>query len=119
MADKKKPGIMIAVGVGKPKGDGMPPPGMHDEEPPKPPAEEGGGGQKHSREDALVVNEDQRCANCQNYDATSGECSEVEGYFDPGASCLRYFEPAGAADDEPETPGESEAAEPAEAVGAR
>ena len=100
---KKKPGLVIAVGVGKPKGGPMKPPGMDDDEMPDSPTDEKSDGSKVPREKALVIEEDHRCSNCEHYDATSGECAKVEGYFDPGAACLRYFEPMGDEDsDEPD-----------------
>ena len=102
---KKKPGLMIAVGVGKPKGGPMRPPGMDDDEgidhvEEHDTDDESGG--KVSREKALVVPEDHHCSECLNYDATSGECSKVEGIFEAQDACLRYFKHAQPEDEESE-----------------
>ncbi len=87
----KKPGIMIAVGVDKPKG--MKAPGLEDKAPMKPDAEDEGG--KASVAEAHKVGADQHCKDCANYQAESGECSKVDGYWDPEDACVRYFEAAG------------------------
>ncbi len=50
-------------------------------------------GAKVSREKALVVEAAHHCGQCENYQAESGECSKVEGSFDPDDACLRYFTP--------------------------
>jgi hypothetical protein len=113
---KKKPAVTIAVGIGKPKG--MPPPGSLKDEPPAPdevPAE--GGEKKVSAEDALVVRADKHCDSCANYDAASGDCAKVDGYFDPSDACLRYYEPVSddeGAEDPAEEAGETPAEEAAE-----
>jgi hypothetical protein len=111
---KKKPALVIKVGVGKPKDGEMPPPmpKSADDGEGEDPSEEDGAGGKVSREKALVIDENHRCDNCQNYDATSGDCSKVEGYFDPGSACLRYFEPMeGSGDEEAGESPDDEAAE--------
>jgi hypothetical protein len=94
----KKPGLTVAIGVGPsksgPPGDDKP--DTPDESTPKP--EDGG---KVSPEQAVVLRAGEECHMCQNYAPESGECSKVEGYFDPEDRCIKYFTPIpGAKDDE-------------------
>lgn len=89
---KTKPG-MTGMGDGKPK-----PPGMGDEPAMPKDTEQAEGGKKHSPEEALVIRAEKHCDKCENYDPTSGSCSEVEGMFAPDDACLRFFEPMGADD---------------------
>lgn len=60
----------------------MAPPGMEEKKP---------GDGKVSPEDAEVVRSDAHCIDCTNYDPTSGECSKVQGSFDPQDACAEYF----------------------------
>lgn len=85
---------MGGMSDGKPK-----PPGMAPEMPDMDEKPDDGGG-KASRADALVIPETHRCDSCANYDTTSGECAKVEGYFEPGAACLRFFEASGEGEEE-------------------
>lgn len=83
------PGLTVVIGA-HPKGDmpkdgRMPPPGM-------PKSGAMGEGGKASPEEAGVIRSDQKCIDCANYDATSGDCAKVSGSFDPGDSCMEYFE---------------------------
>lgn len=99
----KKPGLMVTVGVGKPKGptdDAMPKPPM-DDAALKPPddAPMGGGGDKGGDEEkkcsperAIVIRADEHCRDCKNYEPTTGECHEVEGQYSPDDACYAYFE---------------------------
>lgn len=64
----------------------MPPPGTDMNAPKK--GEDG----KVSPDDAGVIRADQRCIDCRNYDATSGDCSKVSGSFDPTDACSDYFD---------------------------
>lgn len=83
---EKKPAAVIAIGIGPKKGEG----------PDTPAADRTAGpGKKASVADAHVVRSDQHCQNCTNYTPESGECSKVEGPFDPDDSCIRYFTPIG------------------------
>jgi hypothetical protein len=110
---KKKPGLVIAVGVGKPKNGEMPPPmpKSADDGEGEDPSEEAGG-KKHSREEAHFVPASRHCKDCENYEATSGDCKEVEGVFDAEDSCLTYFEPMeGSGDEEAGESPDDEAAE--------
>lgn len=84
-------GVAIVIGVPKEGGKGAPP-GMDREQP-----REGG---KASREEAGVVPPDQHCIDCQNYDPQTGDCSKVEGSFEPDAACLKYFTPVADEDNE-------------------
>ncbi len=68
----------------------------------------GEGETKASREKALVVLAAHHCGQCENYQAESGECSKVEGSFDPDDACLRYFTPISEGEQE-----EPESQEPA------
>lgn len=68
----------------------MAPPGMEDKKPMG----------KASPEDAQVIRADMHCLDCHNYDPTSGECSKVEGSFDPQDGCVKFFEAIG--QDEPD-----------------
>lgn len=76
---------------------GMPPPGSPKEMPPEEKPEEAGG--KHTAEEAHPVRADQHCKDCANYQGESGDCSKVDGYWDPEDACVRFFE-AGSGDDE-------------------
>lgn len=85
---------------------GMRPPGSKEMPPEEKPEEEGG---KHTAEEAHPVRADQHCKDCANYQAESGDCSKVDGYWDPEDACVRFFE-AGSGDDE-------DAEDPAEEAG--
>lgn len=82
------PGLTVMIGA-HPRGDmpklggRMQPPGMK--------ADPMGSG-KASPEEAGVIRSDQKCIDCANYDATSGDCAKVSGSFDPSDSCMQYFE---------------------------
>ncbi len=101
---KKKPAVAIAVGVGKP--GGMAPPGMEDDDEgidhPEAHDQSAESGGKVTREKALFIPADHHCKDCVNYDASSGDCSKVEGVFDAEDSCLRYFRHANPEDEEPD-----------------
>ena len=84
-AGPKPPGI--------PEDEGLDHVEEHDED------KEGG---KATREKALYIPEDHHCGQCVNYEVTSGECSKVEGYFEPEAACLRYFKHVDESDEEKE-----------------
>lgn len=90
------PGLTVMIGA-HPKGDmpkpggKMPPPGMK--------ADPMGSG-KASPEEAEVIRADEHCIDCKNYDPTSGDCTEVEGSFDPQDGCAEYFDKIGG--DEPD-----------------
>ena len=96
---KKKPGLVIAVGM---KPGGMKPPGMGKDAPDDTPPDDSQEGKKHSVAEAHKVGAEEHCANCQHYQADSGECEEVEGYWDPQDACVKYFEAANGAEDEEE-----------------
>lgn len=92
---RKPGGLMIAIGM--PKG------GAKNQASTAPePAPDDQPSNKMSAEDALVIREDKHCRNCANYMAESGECEKVDGMFSPDDACLRYFEPAGSDQDEPD-----------------
>lgn len=56
---------------------------------------------KHTEAEAHPVRADQHCKDCQNYQAETGECEEVEGMWQPEDACIRFFEPiSGGADDD-------------------
>jgi hypothetical protein len=90
----KKPALTVAIGVGKPP-DGGGPDAPPDSGMPKAPGSDGGekGEGKAPPERAIVIRADQQCKDCENYTPESGECSEVEGFFDPSDACWCYFEP--------------------------
>lgn len=118
---KKKPELVVAIGMG-PKTEGRkPPPGMDEaatgdpgdstEEPKTPMGIDAGAGAgaalgngKASPEEALAVREDHHCKDCSNWMPQTGECSAVDGIWAPEDACLRYFE-AGSPGDEAEEPG--------------
>ncbi len=98
---KKKPALVVDVAVGKDKGP-MKPPGMASDEPEMPETPDmGSGGKKHSVEEAHKVAENEHCSDCVHYQAESGECETVDGYWDPDDACVRFFE-AGGASEEPD-----------------
>jgi hypothetical protein len=99
----KKPKAIIAVGIAKPK---MGPPKMGGDEPPADAPEDEQGGAKHSREEAHFIPADKHCRQCSNWDATSGDCKEVDGVFDSEDCCISYFDPMGEGDDEESEPDE-------------
>lgn len=107
---KKKPELVVAIGVGGPKAGRKPAPGMDETEAPKAPeamgagSEVGAGAGKASPEEALAVREDHHCKDCSNWLPQTGECSVVDGIWAPEDACLRYFE-AGSPGDEVEEPG--------------
>ena len=96
-APKKKPGLMIAIGVGPAKKPGMPPPSLPDS---KQAAEDGhaskGGGDTPADPETLeragIVRADKHCQNCENWDPSTGNCSVLGPGFAPDDACLRYFE---------------------------
>jgi hypothetical protein len=120
----KKPGLMIAIGVPKPK-DGDPDaknddveaqsgdstPSAADSKPPeaetKPtpansdavPARRDNpdeeAGEKADPARALVSHADENCGNCENYDPTTGNCEEVEGVYAPDDRCWAFWEAIG------------------------
>lgn len=61
--------------------------------PPKPPTDDSqpDTGGKVSREDCVFIPAGKHCGSCQKYSAETGECSKVEGVFDPEDACVRYF----------------------------
>lgn len=87
--------------------DRMAPPGMETAAP-KPPAArmappgqmEQPTGAKAAPEEAMVIRADAHCIDCRNYDPTSGECSKVDGSFDPQDACAEFFDAIGS--DEPD-----------------
>lgn len=112
---KKKPGIIVEVGTAKVK-----PPRFGDEDPdeedetdtedPDESKELGEdelpyagldhveehdetpmSGGKASREKALFIPASHHCGECVNYSPESGECSKVDGMFQPEDACLRMF----------------------------
>lgn len=105
----KRPGLVVAVGMTKPKsgpsgqsgpsGGRMPPPGIDHPEPHD--RDETSGG-KATAEKALVVREDHHCDSCMNWIPDSGECQKVEGFFSPQDACLRYFRHANEEDEQAE-----------------
>ena len=100
-----KPSLVIAVGA-KPPGGGKEPA-------PKPPAAgpdapEDEASEKMPPEKAMVIRDDQRCSNCENYHAEDGSCEEVDGQFSPTDACYVFYEPMG--DESAE--GEGEGGEP-------
>lgn len=102
MAERMSPpGMAVVISAKPPDGPGkrMQPPGM-DEKPM--------GDGKASPEEAMVYRADRKCIDCDNYDATSGDCSEVSGSFDPQDGCLKYFEPIGDEPDEDDKGGASD-----------
>lgn len=108
---EKKPAAVIAIGIGKkpgaspddlnePEDDSsapeMPPKeGMDDALTPPAGAGDDAGG-KESPEEAIVLRAGEKtCQTCTNWTPESGECSKVEGVFDPEDRCLRYYEAEG------------------------
>ena len=77
---------------GMPKGEDMPP------EPLTPPSAGAAGAPgdeedegKASPEKAIVIRADNHCKDCKNYDTMTGDCSEVEGVFQPEDGCWSFF----------------------------
>jgi hypothetical protein len=77
-------------GMGK-----MPPPGS-----PEPGAKPEGA--KATSEEVGAVLSDKHCVDCANWNPDSGECSKVEGVWDPESGCAKFFEPEH--DESAETP---------------
>ena len=102
---KPKTAIAISVRPGK-----MGPPGMEDDAP-APDGEPSGG--KASVAEAHKVGAEQHCSDCKNYQAESGDCTKVEGYWDPDDACVRYFTPMGGEDESAEDPAEEAGETPA------
>jgi hypothetical protein len=131
--DKKK-GLMIAIGIGKPK---MPPPkppadeddddtpdttasgngGGDDAAPAAPPdatpAPAGGGADTDDNSDAAdprkmekagIIRADHHCQNCENWEADTGNCTILGPGFAPDDACLRYFEEASGDEDQNSAP---------------
>jgi hypothetical protein len=93
----KKKGLMIAIGVGKAKGDSMPPPSM-----PKDPTDDSdpAGGKEGVLEKAGVIRAADHCQACQNWTPETGDCSKLPGSFEPEDACLKYFEEMSDSDDD-------------------
>ena len=99
--------IIIAAHPDDSKDKGrMPPPGMSipDEDAPpmagEEPDDKKDAGGKVTPEAAGVVREDEHCAACKNYSATTGECSKVQSSLSPEDGCAMYFDPIGEDEDE-------------------
>lgn len=92
----------------KPKG--MAPPGSPKEMPEEEPESSG----KHTAEEAHAVREDQHCKDCRHYQADSGDCDTVAGYWSPDDACIRFFEAGGGDDEEAEDPMEEAGESPEE-----
>ena len=94
-----KPGILIALGMGKPSGN-LPSPmsgrmtnptasmdsAVTDD------AEQTG--MKSSREEAQFALASNSCGNCSHWHRESGDCDKVEGTMDAADRCIRFFESA-------------------------
>lgn len=103
----KRPGLVVAVGMTKPKsgqsgqsgpsGGKMPPPGIDHPEPHDQDETSGG---KATAEKALVVRDTHHCKDCLNWMGDTGECEKVEGTFSPEDACLRYFTHASESDEQ-------------------
>lgn len=113
----KKKGLMIAIGIGKPK---MPPPTMPGDDsgddgdsadaamaaaaPASAGAGKGAGSAPDSDTDtpdpskmekAGVIRANHHCQNCENWEPDTGNCSVLGPGFAPDDACLRYFEELG------------------------
>lgn len=91
----KPPAHHLILAIGVPKGgapDG-PPPSVRDKlmPPSSAPMSEDKG--KASPDDAGLVPADNRCGDCQNWHADSGECDKVDGNMTACAGCRKYFSP--------------------------
>jgi hypothetical protein len=95
----KEPALTVAIGVGKPKSSGNGNGGPADD-PQLESDPSGGPGGKASPADAHVVKADHHCKDCENWDPSSGDCSEVDGNYDAEDACIKYFEPIGSPDDD-------------------
>lgn len=96
----KKPDVVVAVGVPKPKDGDMSPGG--DDMPPKPDAMGATGDPPDDESDekmdpakALVSHADENCGNCENYDPTTGDCEKVSGTYAPDDRCFVFYEATG------------------------
>jgi hypothetical protein len=93
---KKPKGIAIAIGIGKPKGGGMPPPkmpGADDAMPPDPKDDmDPTVADPAKMEKAGVIRADHHCQDCSNWEPDTGNCTQLGPGFAPDDACLRYFE---------------------------
>ena len=92
-------GLMIALGVKKPK-PGLPSPIGGSKQSTPPPAaspevepQQNGMGGKASPDDAGLVDADNRCGDCMNWSYADNSCSKVEGMMSACSGCRKYFEP--------------------------
>lgn len=46
---------------------------------------------KASRDEAGFIPAGQQCGDCSNYQKETGDCSKVDGQFQAGDSCSKYF----------------------------
>lgn len=102
----KKKGLVIAVGIGKPK---MPAPKMPGEDMDTPSASTEPGGANEpdpsKMEKAGVIRADHHCQQCENWEPDTGNCTVLGPGFAPDDACLRYFEEMDDEDeDSPEDP---------------
>ncbi len=103
MADK--PGILVALGMGpKSSPSSQPPSSVLDRMAPRssqsaPPTNNQApnnnqnpqAGQKISRDQAGYIPDDQCCGGCVNFTKETGECSKVEGVFEPCDKCKTEY----------------------------
>jgi len=93
-----KPSLVIAVGAKPPGGGKEPAPKPPAAAPPDAPEDEAS--EKMPPEKAMVIRDDQRCSNCENYHAEDGSCEEVEGQFSPTDACFVFYSPMDADEDD-------------------
>ncbi len=120
-----KDGLMIALGIGKPK-SGLPPslrsnrtgaapsspapnasPQMDAMEP------DGDEGGKADPDEAGVVLANEKCGDCSNWHYDTGDCDAVQGNFKACDGCRKYFEAKDGGMDMNEPDADDMGAEPA------
>lgn len=105
MAPKGHPGLMVAIGMAKPK-QGPPAsvrsrpspssPSSMPNAPADPMAPQHGMGGKASEDEAGFVDSDNRCGDCVNWHLDSNSCDKVEGSMMSGDGCRKFYEPRNA-----------------------